>query len=68
MHNVIVCNEQSNRLAVFEVVSPCRDWVAELKEAAVRYMAEHDLPFLQWHVSNGNLIVWVGGGSLCWRA
>jgi len=68
MHNVIVCNEQSNRLAVFEVVSPCRDWVAELKEAAFKYMAGHDLPFLQWHVSNGNLIVWVGGGSLCWRA
>jgi hypothetical protein len=68
MHNVIVCNEQSNRLAVVEVIGPCRDWVAELKDAAVKYMAGHDLPFLQWHVSNGDLIVWVGGGSRCWRA
>ncbi len=67
MHQVMICNEQSQRLAVLDVAEHHgQSWVDCCRAAAFRWLRLNDQPFLRSSVATGDLIVWVGGGSRCY--
>ena len=57
-HDVIVCTKDAKRLAVVPF-DHYGDWVSEAKDIALGIIGNSTFSFLQWHVGNGDLTVWV---------
>lgn len=61
-HRVIVCNTDSQRLAVIEVSEHHgQTWVDCCRAAAYKWLRINGLPYRSCSIANGDYIVWTEG-------
>lgn len=59
-HQVIICNEDANRLAVFDVIEHHgQTWLDCCRAAGYKWLRIKGLRYLSSHVSSGDLIIHV---------